>query len=109
MSKHNPYPDESDLQVRVMVGDQVAIAWLWLLAYLDNVNKRITDYADDNHESYNLITIDEFIDTGITGDYITRGGVFEGFHLDPLYWEKLSILKETEIEPSRYGFFNCSC
>ncbi len=39
-----------------------------------------------------------------------RGGAFEGFSVDPTFWDKLAIIKEIEIpDESRNSFFSCSC
>jgi hypothetical protein len=117
MSIHNPYPNEADMKVRVMVGDPVAIAYLWLVAYLENINSMITG----SHDEFNYqgeLSFDELIDTALShvgdddpwGDYITRGGIFEGFRMDPTFWDKLAILKEIDIPQSQRGtIFSCSC
>ena len=114
MSKHHPYPNEKDMIVRVMVGDPVANAWLWLEAYLENINSMI-DSDEGEH-----VTMDELINTALShvdetngwgGDYISRGGAFEGMSVEPMFWEKLAVLKEKpSIAQVQHGhFFSCAC
>ncbi len=104
------YPLE-DHQVRLMVGDPIALAAEWILHYLDNLNSHIDE--DDGSP----IDIDELIITAMShieeggwGDYISRGGAFEGFNLDPTFWDKLAIIKKIDIPQDKRGsFFGCSC
>lgn len=107
-----PFP-EDQLDVRVMCNDPQALAYKWIVAYLENLNDRIDD--DDGEK----ITLDELIETAMThmdensrwgGDYIVRGGAFEGEGTDPTFWDKLAILRDIEIpEEKRGNFFSCSC
>ena len=62
------------------------------------------------------IEVADWLDTALShinnswGDYISRGGVFEGHGTDPVFWDKLSILREEEIDHDKRGsFFSCSC
>lgn len=107
-----PYPDDQH-SVRLMCGDPIAIAYEWISAYVENLNSRIDE--DDG----SLITMDELIETAMShvdsesswgGDYLIRGGAFEGVDVDPMFWDKLSILKQITIpQKNRNSFLSCSC
>ena len=44
------------------------------------------------------------------GDYIVRGGSFEGVSLDMTFWDKYEILFEKKIPyKDRTSFLSCSC
>lgn len=107
--------DPTDHQAKLMCGDPQAQAYQWILNYLDNLNAMISGDGDSEY-SHREITLDELIETAEShlesdwGDYITRGGVFEGHGTDPMFWDKLSVLREEEIDYSkRSSFFSCSC
>jgi hypothetical protein len=109
---HRPYPADQE-QVRIMCGDPQALAYKWIESYLENLNSHLR--REDGDEE---VTLDELIDTAMShldesgrwGDYITRGGAFEGVDTDPMFWEKLAILKGIEIpDEKRVSFFSCSC
>lgn len=119
MDSHNPYPDEGEdmLRVRAMVGDQMAEAYMWLVAYTANLNDRISQHYENGY-SHHEISLDELITIGMShvdssdgwGEYLTRGGTFEGEHLDETFWDKLAALKQIEIPHGcRQNFFGCSC
>ena len=107
-----PYPNDQH-SVRVMCGDPIAIAYEWISAYVENLNSRIKE--DDGSP----ITMDELIEIAMSnlgsntywgGNYLIRGGAFEGVGVDPMFWEKLSILKQIHIpQKDRNSFFSCSC
>ena len=108
MSGHKPFPEEFD--ARLMCNDPVALAYMWMLGYLENINDMCKNEDQDD------VTIDELLDAAVEvgindgWDYIQRGGVFEGYQVDPLFWDKLAILKEIDIpEDNRNSFFTCSC
>lgn len=108
MSRHNPYPDEKDMMVRVMVGDPLALAWQWIVQYTKNVNSNL---AIDEER----ITVDDMIDVAMVSidggwEYISRPSLESNRTVDPTFWEKLAILKEIDIpQDSRGSFFTCSC
>lgn len=118
MSQHHPYPDDSpEVQsVRRMVGDPLMLAYAWIEAYVENLNSMV---QGDPHNYQGPITIDELIDTAYShiesntswgGGYLSRGGTFEGIDVDPIFWEKLAVLKQIEIpQERRNNFFSCSC
>jgi hypothetical protein len=111
---HLPYP-EDEHEVRLMVNDPQALAYEWIKAYGANLSGR-TGGDDDE---YVEISADELINTAMThvkperswgGDYIVRGGLLESVNTDPLFWDKLAILKEIDIPAEKRGnFFSCSC
>ena len=96
-----------------MCGDPVATAYEWLKGYTDNLNSMMNSYEDEDHTP---ITIEELINTGMShlsdswGDYIVRGGSFEGTSIDPTFWDKLAQFKQIEIPmDKRNNFLSCSC
>jgi hypothetical protein len=114
------YPlDQHD--VRIMVGAPKALALAWILGYLKNVNGNIEEADDDNsYGGGDPVTLRELIETAEShlnssnrwgGDYITRGGSFEGMGTDPTFWEKYAILKDIPLtqEMKNSSFFSCSC
>lgn len=121
MAEHDPYPDENEelIRMRMIVGDKQAIAYAWIEAYVENLNEMISGERDPDDEddpySGGDLTADEVIDIALENlaggwGYISRGGTFEGYQLDPTFWDKLADLKGIEI-PShdRNSFFSCSC
>lgn len=115
MSQYRPYP-EDQMIAYLVVGDPKAVAYEWMISYLDNLNSMITSSWEAEEYGHNEITLDELIDVGMSslndrwGYYIDRGGVFEGYSLDQTYWDKLSILMDIEIpHDKRNSFFSCSC
>lgn len=112
MNPHQPFPDDV-MKVRIMVGDPQALAYLWIEAYTENLNSMI-----DSEDGSDL-TVSEVIDVAMThvrdnantwGEYIVRGGAFEGFQMDPTFWDKLADLKQIDIpQRVRGSFFSCSC
>ena len=107
--------DTADHQAKLMCGDPQAQAYQWILNYLENLNSMISGDNDDDYR-HSEITLEELLDTAqshigdLWGDYISRGGVFEGHSTDPTFWDKLSILHEEEIDQDKRGsFFSCSC
>ena len=111
--EHQPY-DDKEYQAFVIVGDPQALAFEWIRAYTENLNQYVrTD--DDEEYNHPLVTVSELIDVGLSAakggwDYISRGGAFEGISVEPMFWDKLAILKEIEIEEdNRNSFFSCSC
>ena len=114
MSAHKPFPEEFD--ARLMCNDPVALAWMWILGYIENLNDMIQTDADDgdgwDHEP---ISVDEFINAAMANieggwECIGRGGTFEGVSVDPTFWDKLALIKEIDIpEDNRNSFFTCSC
>lgn len=116
MSSHLPYPKEEH-RARLMAGDPVADAYEWLQRYVDGELNRMIQDQYDPEDCYNKtpVTLDEVIECVLSnqgdqvwGDYISRGGAFEGYHPERLFWEKVRIfLQKPQIE--EVHFFSCSC
>lgn len=111
---HMPFPEDQH-EARLMVGDPAAQAYEWIKAYADNLSDQCAEYSCNDYQ-HDGVSIDELISAGESqlgdgwGEYISRGGVFEGEHLDPTFWDKLAILKGIEIpSEKRNNFFSCSC
>ena len=107
--------DTTDHKAKLMCGDPQAQAYQWILNYLENLNSMISEYGYDEYR-HSEITLEELLYTAQShigdpwGDYISRGGVFEGHGTDPVFWDKLSILREEGIDHDKRGsFFSCSC
>lgn len=102
--------DTTNHQANMLLLIPQAVAYEWMLHYLDNLNAMIGDDEGDN------ITLNELIETAEShlsdswGDYIVRGGAFEGVTLDMTFWDKYEILFEKEVSSDdRTSFFSCSC
>lgn len=115
---------ENERKVRQAILDPQAVAYAWIEAYAKNLSAQVSEYAqdmaeDDDYCNSDSVTVDDLIQVGLSqldtkdswgGDYISRGGTFEGQGVDPMFWDKLSILIGQEIpSDSRNGFFSCSC
>lgn len=108
---------EEQIKALALIGDKQAIAYLWIEAYAENLTEEVNAYNDDGGAE--PISLEELVETGVSwldpdskwgGEYIIRGGTFEGDLLDPLFWDKLSDLLQIEIpDNKRNSFFSCSC
>ncbi|QDH84208.1 hypothetical protein Axy13_016 [Achromobacter phage vB_AxyP_19-32_Axy13] len=101
------YPEEEH-NSRVMCGDPVALAYEWLKQYAEEVNN---DAGDEGE-----VTLEDLLEAADShqgdgwGDYIVRGGAFEGYSLNPMFWDKYAIFKGIDrSEISEAHFFSCSC
>ena len=103
------YPPDQH-QAWLAIGDPVAVAYEWIVAYLKNINEFVDRGGDNYVTFYELInTAKSHLDDEY-GDYIIRGGAFEGFQMDLVFWDKLAILLNREIPQSaRTTIFSCSC
>lgn len=108
---------EEEHQGRLVLGDPQAEAYAWIMAYADQITRQANnsgeeDYhsRDANYTAEDLIAIAESNKKDGWGDYICHGGAFEGESVDPLFWDKLSIVLDEEVpDEDRNGFFSCSC
>ena len=104
---------EEEHQGRLVLGDPQAEAYAWIMAYADQITEQAQhgySSGDANYTAEDLITIAESHKKGGWGDYICHGGAFEGTGVDPLFWDKLSIVLDEEVpDKDRNGFFSCSC
>ena len=107
---------EDEHQGRLVLGDPQAEAYAWIMAYATQITERAKEDKDSysshdaNYSAEDLIQIAESNRHGGFGDYICHGGAFEGEGVDPLFWDKLSIVLDEEVpDEDRNGFFSCSC
>lgn len=103
------YPLEQH-KARLICGDPVAEAYEWISAYAKN----LTEMCDEGDE----VTVDELLECADSqqegsrwgGDYISRGGAFEGYQVEDMFWKKYAIFRGKELENlNQYSFFSCSC
>ena len=109
---------EGEHQGRLVLGDPQAEAYAWIMAYAAQITEQAQNQGDEdwyssrdaNYTAEDLIQIAESHKEGRWGDYICHGGAFEGESVDPLFWDKLSIVLDEEVpDEDRNGFFSCSC
>lgn len=110
----HPY-DMSLHQEYLMVGHPQAQAYEWLKAYALNLSDQCSNEEYSNRE----VTVEELLETadshqndasGWGGDYIVRGGAFEGMSMDPMFWEKYAIFRDIPLDQVEEAhFFSCSC
>jgi hypothetical protein len=110
------YPQDQH-QTRMMVGDPKAMAWAWIYSYAQNLSR---NGSDDEDDYYGSVSPEELIDTAMLNleddgewpsHYISKGGLLESVSVDPIFWEKLAILKDLDSIPEqkKNNFFSCSC
>lgn len=110
------YPG-TDHKSRVLIGDPRALAYQWIVEYAKNISPEPDPEYESEYADTNPVDADELIETALThqgenswGDYICRGGTFEGFSVDPTFWDKFAIVTGIEREEvSQNSFFTCSC
>jgi hypothetical protein len=115
----HPYPLEEH-DVRCMCGDPVALAYAWIKGYAENLNALCGDPDDEDDEYYGSVTVDELLEVADSqqpqsghrwgGDYLSRGGAFEGLSVDPTFWKHYAVFRgipEDKVEEAH--FFSCSC
>ena len=104
---------EDEHQGRLVLGDPQAEAYAWIMAYATQITEQAQyqySSGDANYTAEDLIAIAESHKKGGWGDYICHGGAFESTGVDPLFWDKLSIVLDEEVpDEDRNGFFSCSC
>lgn len=100
--------DTEHHKAKLLLLDPQAVAYEWIIHYVENLNDMV------DHGS--SITLEELLETadshrgGSWGDYIVRGGAFEGYSLDMTFWDMYSTLLGEEIpQEDRNSFFSCSC
>lgn len=107
---HVDYPI-GDHDVLLMCLDPVALAYQWIIEYAKNLSDQVSedDYGGD-------VTVDDLMQAadshqnGGWGDYISRGGAFEGQGVDSTFWAKYAIVRGKEIDSIEQAhFFSCSC
>jgi len=71
--------------------------------------KWVSDFADGIGSNYTEI-MDGADDYLASGDYLVRGGTFEGYSIPDEFWDKYEIIKRKRIEEADRGsFISCSC
>jgi hypothetical protein len=71
--------------------------------------KWVSDFADGIGSNFNEIMdgADAYLQSG---DYLVRGGTFEGYSIPDEFWDKYEIIKRKRIEEADRGsFISCSC
>ena len=106
--------DTEHHQAKLLLLDPQAVAYEWILRYIDNLNDMIDTESDygrtDPIDIVELLEVAESHRGGSWGDYIVRGGAFEGYSLDMTFWDMYSTLLGEEIpQEDRNSFFSCSC
>ena len=120
---NTPWTNREEYEVQLLLGNKVALAYAWIDAYAIQLDARVVASSARHEEGYGYplegITTEEMISLGESrvghedfwgGEYLVRGGVFEGESTDPLYWDHLATLLGVEIpDKERGSFFSCSC
>jgi hypothetical protein len=71
--------------------------------------KWVTDFADNIGSDYNEImaAADDYL---AHGEYLVRGGTFEGYSVPDEFWDKYEAIKRKKVEENERGsFLSCSC
>jgi|SRR5690606_22732332 len=122
MSEHLPYP-ESEHKARLLLGDPVAEAYEWIVRYAESISGDPSRANDDDYwyADEPVFSADDLINKGMANlkddgsqgywDTTLQGGsLLEGTRTDPVFWEKLAILKGIDIpHEKRNNFFTCAC
>lgn len=115
----HPYPMEEH-EARVICGDPQALAYAWILAYAANLNDQCQPRDDDDDSRYGSVTVTDLLEVADShqpdadsrwgGDYLSRGGAFEGEQVDPTFWKHYAVFRNKPIEEvEEASFFSCSC
>ena len=115
MSSLVDYPMDQH-KARLLAGDKKALAYEWMVNYCLNLEDQANGgYNEEDYGTFS-ISVDELVAIADShqkdgwGDYISHGGAFEGFSLDPMFWDKYADLKGIDrgsVEEA--SFFSCSC
>ena len=112
------FPDPVTHNALLMMGDSKALAYQWITEYAKNISPGEPEDDDpDYYRDVRPVTAEEMIDAAASqqgeqwgGDYICRGGEYEGFRVDGTFWDKFAIvmgIERNDVEES--NFFTCSC
>lgn len=98
---------DTEDKMRLLLDERANDAYQWICGYAANLsNDKYTVTAEELIET----AMDNIGTTGWSRDYICKGGLLEGTITDPMFWDKLAIYKNIEIEEEdRNNFFTCSC
>lgn len=112
------YTPDSTHDALVIMGNPRALAYQWIVEYAKYISPKERTDDDDDGGYYNTtpVSAEELIEAanshqdGGWGDYICRGGEYEGFQLDSTFWDKFAIVMGIERESvEERSFFTCSC
>lgn len=109
-----PYDPETH-EARLMCSDPVAVAFQWMVEYAKNLADQC-----DSEDSYGTVTVADLLEAADShqpengsrwgGDYISRGGAFEGQSVDPTFWAMYAKFRQKPLEDVEEAhFFSCSC
>lgn len=71
--------------------------------------KWITDFAENMGSNFHEImaAADDYLESG---EYLCRGGDFEGYSIPDEFWDKYEVIKRQKVsEGDRGTFLSCSC
>lgn len=71
--------------------------------------KWISDFADNIGSDYHelMVAAEEYLQSG---EYLCRGGDFEGQSIPDEFWDKYEIIKRAKVDENDRGtFLSCSC
>lgn len=104
--EHPAFPDTETTPIKNIDRDKHD-AYIWITEYAQELSR-------DVEEGYDPVTADELIAAALShegdgwGDYITRGGTFEGMGVVDEFWNKLEVYTGDTMK-KRNSFFSCSC
>jgi hypothetical protein len=71
--------------------------------------KWVSDFAENMGSDFHEImeAADNYL---LSGDYLSRGGTFEGYSVPDEFWDKYEAIKRKKVaEEDRGSFLSCSC
>lgn len=114
-SPHRPYKEPGLQKAMLLYGDPKAEAWAWMHGYA----AMLSNSDPDDEDYYVSVSVDELIDTAMANldeddewpnHYISKGGLLESKSVEPMFYEKLALLKDITIPKEKQkNFFSCSC
>ena len=116
--REHPYPIEEH-EARLICGDPQALAYAWILAYAQNLDDQCRPSEDDD-DSYGSVSVNDLLEVADShqpgqggrwgGDYLSRGGAFEGQSVDSTFWKHYAVFRDIpQDEVEEASFFSCSC
>lgn len=121
MSEPLDINDTALCEALLIMGDEKAVAWAWIKAYALNLKQEIDEFLDNSDyeetcisnridDEHDLMSLADSHQKGNWGEYLIVGGLFEGEHVDPTFWDKYAIVRDIprdQVEEA--GLFSCSC
>lgn len=115
MSALLDYPMDQH-KARLLAGDKKALAYEWISNYCKNLEDQANggyyeeEYGEFSISPEDLVAVADSHQSNGWGDYICHGGAFEGYSLDPMFWDKYADLKGIDRSSvNEASFFTCSC